>query len=136
MSSTCGGTTASTTGTWSISRPGTWSHLVDRPREVLHQLAGSANMWERRTAVLATYPLIKRKQFDDTFAIVDELMADPEDLIHKACGWMLRCVSDADLPAFHGFVEPRAAKMPRTMLRAAIEKLPPDERKRMMGVGK
>lgn len=112
------------------------SYLVDKPREVLHQMAGSASLWERRTAVLATYPFIKRKQFADTFAIVDELMADPEDLIHKACGWMLRCVSDEDLPAFHGFVGPRAGRMPRTMLRAAIEKLPPDERKRLMGIGK
>jgi 3-methyladenine DNA glycosylase AlkD len=112
------------------------SYLVDKPREVLHQLAGSESMWERRTAILATFPFIKRRQFADTFAIAEALMADPEDLIHKACGTMLRSVSDVDLEAFRAFMEKHAATMPRTMLRYAIEKLPADERKRIMEVGK
>jgi len=112
------------------------SHLVDKPRDVLYALAESENMWERRTAILATFPFIKRKQFADTFAISEVLMADREDLIHKACGTMLRAVSDVDLGAFRAFTDKHAATMPRTMLRYAIEKLPTDERKRIMEVGK
>ena len=112
------------------------SYLVDKPRDVLHQLCGSANMWERRTAILATFPFIRRKQFADTFSIVEVLMADPEDLIHKACGGMLRAVSDEDIEAFGAFMTRHAARMPRTMLRYAIEKLPPAERKRYMEMGK
>lgn len=112
------------------------SYLVDKPRDVLHQLAGSENMWERRTAILATFPFIKRKQFADTFAIAEALMGDPEDLIHKACGTMLRSVSDVDLGAFRAFIDRHAATMLRTMLRYAIEKLPADERKRIMEAGK
>ncbi len=111
-------------------------YLVDKPRDVLHQLAGSAVIWERRTAILATMPFIKRKQFDDTFAICETLMADREDLIHKACGTMLRVVGDEDAAALLGFVEKHAAVMPRTMLRYAIEKLPAEERKRLMAIGK
>jgi 3-methyladenine DNA glycosylase AlkD len=112
------------------------SYLVDKPRDVLHQLAQSKNMWERRTAILATFPFIRRKQFADTFAIAEVLMTDPEDLIHKACGGMLRAVSDEDLKAFGAFISKHAARMPRTMLRYAIEKLPADERKRYMEMGK
>lgn len=112
------------------------SYLVDKPRDVLHRLAKSKNMWERRTAVLATFPFIRRKQFDDTFSICQTLLGDKEDLIHKACGTMLRAVSDEDIAAFLSFVDRHAATMPRTMLRYAIEKLPPDERKRLMEMGK
>lgn len=112
------------------------SHLVDRPRDVLHRLAESANIWQRRTAILATFPFIKRKQFADTFAICEALMADREDLIHKACGTMLRAVSDVDREALRAFLDKHAATMPRQMLRYAIEKLPADERKRWMEMGK
>lgn len=112
------------------------SYLVDKPRDVLHQLAGSANMWERRTAILATFPFIKRKQFADPFAIAEVLMEDHEDLIHKACGGMLRAVSDEDIGAFGAFMDKHAARMPRTMLRYAVEKLPAGERKRYMEMGK
>ena len=112
------------------------SYLVDKPRDVLHALAQSETMWERRTAILATFPFIRRGQFDDTFAIAETLMADPEDLIHKACGTMLRAVSEEDGVAFRAFIDRHAAQMPRTMLRYAIEKLPPDERKRILAMGK
>jgi 3-methyladenine DNA glycosylase AlkD len=93
-------------------------------------------MWERRTAILATFPFIRRGQFDDTFAISATLMSDPEDLIHKACGTMLRAVSDENIEAFRAFMDKHAASMPRQMLRYAIEKLPSDERRRFMEMGK
>jgi 3-methyladenine DNA glycosylase AlkD len=112
------------------------SYLVDKPRDVLHGLAKSKNMWERRTAILATFPFIRRGQFAETFAISETLMADPEDLIHKACGTMLRAVSDENLEAFRAFIDKHAATMPRQMLRYAIEKLSPAERKRYLEVGK
>jgi len=112
------------------------SYLVDKPRDVLHALACSESMWERRTAILATFPFIRRKQFADTFSIAEALMADKEDLIHKACGTMLRAVSDEDAEAFGRFIDMHAASMPRTMLRYAIEKLPPEERKRYLGAGR
>ncbi|RYE88304.1 MAG: DNA alkylation repair protein [Hyphomicrobiales bacterium] len=112
------------------------SHLVERPRGVLYELAESPSMWERRTAILATFPFIRRGQFADTFALSEQLMADEEDLIHKACGGMLRAVSDQDPRAFHAFMDRHAARMPRTMLRYAIEKLPAAERRRYMEVGR
>ncbi len=112
------------------------SYLVDKPRDVLHRLARSEVIWERRTAILATLPFIKRKQFADTLAICETLMGDREDLIHKACGTMLRVVGDEDMPALVDFIEKHAGRMPRTMLRYAIEKMPVDQRKRMMEIGR
>jgi 3-methyladenine DNA glycosylase AlkD len=112
------------------------SYLVDKPRDVLHRLATSSVIWERRTAILATMPFIKRRQFADTFAICEVLMADKEDLIHKACGTMLRVVGDEDTPALLAFIEKHAGAMPRTMLRYAIEKQPPVERKRLLEIGR
>jgi 3-methyladenine DNA glycosylase AlkD len=110
-------------------------HLVDRPRDVLYKLAKSESMWERRTAILATYAFIKRGQLDDTFAIAEMLIDDPEDLIHKAVGWMLRS-ADTNRPALNAFLDKHAAHMPRVMLRNALEHFAPDERAHYLAMGK
>lgn len=110
-------------------------HLVDRPRDVLYRLAKSDSMWERRTAILATFSFIRRGQLDDAFAIAELLIDDPEDLIHKAVGWMLR-TSDGNRPALNAFLDQHAARMPRVMLRNALEHYAPDERARYLAMGK
>lgn len=110
-------------------------HLVDRPRDVLYQLAKSGSPWERRTATLATFSFIRRGQFDDAFAIAELLLDDPEDLVHKAVGWMLR-TTDGNRPALNAFLDRHAARMPRIMLRNALEHYAPDERARYLAMGK
>ena len=87
---------------------------------------------ERRTAILATFSFIKHGQFEDSLKIAKVLMTDKEDLIHKAVGWMLREVGNRDRAAADRFLERHCRRMPRTMLRYAIEKLDDDERKRWM----
>lgn len=116
---------------WHVVGP----HLIDRPRDSLYTLARSDNMWERRTAILATFAFIRIDEFDDTFAIAEILINDPEDLIHKAVGWMLRAVG-ADTPALWDFLDRHAATMPRTMLRATLENFPSDKRAHYMGLAK
>lgn len=99
-------------------------YLADRPRDVLYRLAVSKNMWERRTAILATaHFILKMKQTADTFAIAEMLLNDKEDLVHKATGWMLRTAGDKDRKALHDFLDKYAATMPRVLLRYSIEKL-------------
>lgn len=110
-------------------------HLVDRPRDILYRLAKSESMWERHTAILATFSFIKRGQLDDAFAISELLLDDPEDLIHKAVGWMLRS-ADTNRPALNTFLDKHAARMPRVMLRNALEHYAPDERAHYLAMGK
>jgi 3-methyladenine DNA glycosylase AlkD len=106
---------------------GAW--LLDKDRAVLRRLASSKNLWERRIAVLATQTFIRHRQFDDTVGIVRSLLDDKHDLMHKACGWMLREIGNRDQAALETFLSRHATQMPRTMLRYAIEKLPERRRK-------
>lgn len=110
------------------------AHLADRPRKLLDRLAKSTNLWERRIAIIATHYFIRyRNEFDDTLRIAAALLRDEHDLIHKATGWMLREVGKRDPAPLEQFLEQHAHEMPRTMLRYAIERMSPAQRKKFMG---
>ncbi len=104
-------------------------YLRDKPREPLIRLVKSASLWERRIAVVATQHFIRLGEFDDTLVISHLLLGDKEDLIHKATGWMLREVGDRDEAALAAFLAEHGAAMARTMLRYAIEHVPPEKRR-------
>jgi len=103
-------------------------YLAGGSRALLYHLAQSENLWERRIAVLATFHFIKNGDFSDTLKIAAALLTDREDLIHKAVGWMLREVGKRNLQAEKKFLDKNYRKMPRTMLRYAIEKFPEPKR--------
>jgi len=107
-------------------------HLLDRDKKILYQFAYSKNLWERRIAILSTFTFIREGKFETTFKISDILLDDNYDLIHKAVGWMLREIGKKNLNAEEKFLEPRYKKMPRTMLRYAIEKFPEVKRKKYL----
>lgn len=102
--------------------------LLGRRTAFLYRLAKSKRMWDRRIAVVSTLHLIKRGEYEHTLRLCAMLLRDPHDLIHKACGWMLREVGKRDLRPLTRFLRAHHAVMPRTMLHYAIERLP--ERKR------
>lgn len=108
------------------------AHLENRDRSILDELARSESLWERRIAILATQHFIRRNDFGTTLRIAETLVNDRHDLIHKAVGWMLREVGNRDRAAEEAFLIRHHRTMPRTMLRYAIEKFPPDLRQRYL----
>ena len=106
--------------------------LMRGSRRPLYQLAKSKSLWERRIAILATFHFIKQHEFSDTLKIAAILLSDKEALIQKAVGWMLREVGKRDLETEEQFLRKNYQKMPRTMLRYAIERFPEEKRKRFL----
>jgi 3-methyladenine DNA glycosylase AlkD len=108
------------------------AHLRDGARARLLRLARSKALWERRIAILATFHYIKRREFDDTLRVARLLRDDPHDLIHKAVGWMLREVGKRNRAVEEEFLRQHAKRMPRPMLRYAIEHFPQRLRRRYL----
>jgi 3-methyladenine DNA glycosylase AlkD len=96
--------------------------LLDKPRRILYQLAKSKLLWARRISTLATLAFIRNNEFVDTYKLAEILMNDKHDLMHKAVGWMLREAGKRDQILEVRFLDKNARKMPRTMLRYALEK--------------
>ena len=115
---------------------GSYLFDFDKPRDILYQLARSKDTWERRTAIVSTAYFIRQKDIADTFKIAEMLLNDEEDLIHKATGGWLREAGKKDRQKLLSFLDKRAATMPRTALRYAIEHLNKGQRAHYLSMQK
>lgn len=102
----------------------------------LGRLASSRSVWDRRIAILAHMHELRKGETKRYFRFATRFLRDDHDLIHKAVGWLLREAGKSDPAGLRAFLEKHAARMPRTMLRYSIEKLPEPERKRVLAKGK
>jgi 3-methyladenine DNA glycosylase AlkD len=109
-------------------------YLMDKNKTILYQFAKSGDLWERRIAILGTFDFIRNNKFEDSLKISQMLLQDKHDLMHKAVGWMLREIGKRDEKTLVKFLDKHHKKMPRTMLRYAIEKF--DEKRRMSYLAK
>ena len=110
------------------------AYLVPRDRTPLGRLAASGFWPERRTALVATFAFLRLGELDDAYALAEKVAEDPEPLVQKALGWVLRAAGDVDRGRLTEFVERHAATMPRVALRAAIEHYDKDERVRILAI--
>jgi len=113
-----------------LTAPGiTGAYAFEHGVSTLERFAASGNLWEERIAVLSMFPFIRAGQLEIPFLMVDRFLAHPHDLMHKACGWMLREIGKRDRVALTDYLRNNKAVMARTTLRYAIEHYPEPERK-------
>lgn len=98
------------------------SYLTDKDRSPLYKLAKARHLWDRRIAIVATFTFIRQHDFADTLRISHILLQDEQELIHKAVGWMLREIGKRNVLTEKKFLKKNYARMPRIMLRYAIER--------------
>lgn len=103
--------------------------LLHKDRQILYDLAESGHLWSERVAVVTCFEFIRNGQFWDILNLSEKFLSHKHDLMHKACGWMLREVGKRDELALEEFLDEHLQKMPRTMLRYAIERM--EEGKRL-----
>lgn len=110
---------------------GRW--LLDKDRRLLYDLAGNGKtIWEQRIGMVSTMQFLRKGELDDTYAIAEIFLEKPQpihDLLQKAVGWLLRDAGKRDKERLRHWLEANVRRMPRTMLRYAIEKFPEEERR-------
>ncbi len=99
-------------------------YLRYRNKAPLYQLSSSSTLWDRRIAMIATFHFIRQGEFADTLALAEIMLQDKEELLHKATGWMLREVGKRNMQLLEDFLLRHYRRMPRVMLRYAIERFP------------
>lgn len=108
------------------------NYLLERNKSLLYTFANSKHLREKRIAIISTFAFLRVGEYEDTFKIAELLLTDSHDLIHKAVGRMLREVGKRSQFEEEKFLKKHYKKMPRTMLRYAIEKFPEELRQQYL----
>ncbi|SOE20979.1 3-methyladenine DNA glycosylase AlkD [Spirosomataceae bacterium TFI 002] len=109
-------------------------YLLDKPRETLYDLASSESVWFRRIAIVSTLALIKKRQYETTFELVEMLKHHKEDILQKALGWALReVIKKGGKVEGLGYIEKNKLSLPKKVISIAIEDLSPIEKSKVRG---
>jgi 3-methyladenine DNA glycosylase AlkD len=108
------------------------AYLFDKEKNFIYELSKSKNLWYQRISIISTFHFIRKNQFDDTLTLSKHFLNHEHDLIHKAVGWMLREIGKINYKIEYNFLKSHYLKMPRTMLRYAIEKFPESTRQNFL----
>jgi 3-methyladenine DNA glycosylase AlkD len=93
----------------------------------------SSNRWlKRASAVSLIIPAKKGLFINEIFTISDRLLTDNDDMVQKGYGWMLKEAYKPHQDEVYQYVLKHRKDMPRTALRYAIEKMPPEMKKEAM----
>lgn len=110
--------------------------LIEQHPQLIGQLkvwTRKRSLWVRRAAAVAMVGSARHgEHLDEIYEIAESLLQDPEDLIHKAAGWLLREAGKSDVERLERFLLGHGPRIPRTTLRYAIEKYPPAKRKLLL----
>lgn len=99
----------------------------------LHRWSRADSLWLRRASLVALVASARRgKRLDLVYKLAQQHFADPEDLMHKATGWLLREAGKTDPRRLKRFLRQHGPAIPRTTLRYAIERFSPAERLRLL----
>lgn len=104
-------------------------YFFNKNRNILLKLARSKNLWEQRISIISTFAFIRKGEIEWSIKLAKMFLDHKHDLIHKAVGWMIREVGKKNEKELRKFLDANLSKMPRTMLRYAIEKFPENLRK-------
>ncbi|OPZ77143.1 MAG: DNA alkylation repair enzyme [Alphaproteobacteria bacterium ADurb.Bin438] len=100
--------------------------------DILYELSKTHHLWSERVSVVASHYFIKRGDFEIILKLSEHFLTHKHDLMHKACGWMLREVGKINEKPLLDFLDKHYKKMPRTMLRYSIERLSEDKKAHYM----
>ncbi len=110
----------------------TGQYLFYKDKEILIKWARSKHLWTRRISIVTNWWFIRNGDLSYVFKVSEVLLHDEHDLIHKAVGWMLREAAKKDQKKVELYLKKHYKKMPRVMLRYAIERFDESKRKKYL----
>ena len=98
------------------------AYCAETETDVLITLAQSESTWERRIAIVSTYNFIRHGELEVTLDVVDKLLPEPEVIVQKAIGWMLKEVGKRNQQLQIEYLLKQGKRMSPLTMRTALEK--------------